>query len=150
LEHQPWKDILQTNLSEDYRLSYQLLYEWWTGQYQDPVFSQSKRLKETVLAGINLEDETGTTKAKEEREFLLSHLRLRLSPISILTGAMESSEPHAALSSLFHDEFALEMGYEITNELNYEVVVACRRKDIKKCPLHAYRQQVAWIVYRSR
>jgi hypothetical protein len=141
--------------SREQLLSYQLLYEWWTAQYQDPAFSLHAILEYISscpeaficsLDGINAQAE-----AEEAWKLVLGFLRLRQWPRGDISGPHPEPPPrlgrhyHERMLLLFMCEFLFDSCYAPLNESkrSFEYRADVRRQ----AAVYAYAQRFAWETY---
>jgi hypothetical protein len=141
--------------SPEQLLSYQLLYEWWTAQYQDPAFSLHAILEYSSTCPeafiCNLDEVEAQPEAEKAWKFVLDFLRLRQWPKGDVSGPHPEPQPrlgrhyHERMLLLFKCEFLFDSCYAPVNEpvRSFEYRANVRRQ----AAVYAYTQRFAWETY---
>jgi hypothetical protein len=147
MNHQPHKDLLETGLFEEHKLSFRLLYDWWTAQYQDPAFSISARCRELTHADIDLGGRPGTVEAVEIEQFIFRHLHLEQQSMAepFLPPVAEHGQYHTSMLELFELELGFDSCYDPLNETSE--MVDGRRVGRRDGAKDAYCQSVGWSIF---
>jgi hypothetical protein len=145
---QPYQDFLNKHLSNEHKLSFQLLDEWWTAQYQEPAFSTDARSKETDRAKVAIMRGPNTDEAMFVRTFLVQHLfhLEHSSSSSNLAPLYKDNKYHNAMLRLYSWEFC---NLNLEGMLKEHVqTVEARHKQRRVCATSAYWQALSWRVYQ--